>query len=91
MLTINDKAMLMNTLFQFLYLAYFFVAMILILNLVSKAFKRSVLWGFTCLLFPPGTYIYCKKNWQAVKNLVMPILILVAGSLLFKLLTMLIK
>jgi uncharacterized membrane protein len=80
--------MFMNNIFPFLYMACFLIAMILILNMVSQAFKRGFLWGVLCLLFPAGTYVYCKRHWQITKTLAIPTLILLVSGVVFKLVIM---
>lgn len=45
------------------------IAMILLLHLIQQAFERSgVLWGIISVVYPPGTYLYCRKNWDALRN-----------------------
>ena len=40
------------------------IGTILFLNLVQKAFDRDgIIWGFIAMAYPPGTYVYCRKNW----------------------------
>jgi len=43
----------------------FLVAIIMLMQMIQHAFnKEGFLWGIICMLFPPGTYKYCRKNWQ---------------------------
>jgi hypothetical protein len=40
------------------------IAIIMFLHLVQTAFGREgVVWGLIAALYPPGTYLYCRKNW----------------------------
>ena len=81
----------MVDLFPFFYIACLLIAMILLLNMISQAFKRGVLWGVLCVLFPAGTIVYCKKHWSVAKSLAIPLLILLIGSVVLKLLIMTIE
>ena len=58
----------MHNIVSFVYLFCFFIAAILLLNIISKAFNSSFLWGIISILFPPGTYVYCKKHWELTKH-----------------------
>lgn len=41
------------------------VAMILLLHMIQQAFARSgVVWGLISVVYPPGTYVYCRRNWD---------------------------
>ncbi len=45
------------------------IAGILFLNLIQTAFAQDgVVWGFIAVLFPPGTYFYCRKNWDTYRK-----------------------
>ena len=54
------------------------LAMKLLLNLVAGAFKQGMLWGVVAIMFPAGTYIYCKKYWNIVRYIAIPLAILLA-------------
>ena len=42
---------------------------ILLLNLIQRAFEREgILWGFIAIFYPPGTYLYCRKNWDIYRK-----------------------
>jgi hypothetical protein len=41
------------------------VGMILLLHLIQQAFARGgVIWGIISTVYPPGTYLYCRRNWD---------------------------
>ncbi|HSX19737.1 MAG TPA: hypothetical protein VLG38_01280 [Gammaproteobacteria bacterium] len=45
------------------------VAVILLLHLIQQAFDRSgVLWGIISVIYPPGTYLYCRRNWDVLRS-----------------------
>lgn len=45
------------------------LSIILLLNLIQQAFDKSgVVWGMISVFYPPGTYLYCKRNWEAYRN-----------------------
>ena len=50
----------------------FLVSLIMLMQMVQNAFaKDGFLWGLLCLLFPPGTYKYCRRNWEELgKNFI---------------------
>ncbi len=50
-------------------LVCFLVALILYLHLVQQAFNQSgVIWGLISVVYPPGTYYYCRKNWDIYRS-----------------------
>lgn len=45
------------------------VAIMLLVHLVQQAFdKAGVVWGMISLVYPPGTYLYCRKNWDVMRD-----------------------
>lgn len=45
------------------------VAIMLLVHLVQQAFdKAGVVWGMIALVYPPGTYLYCRKNWDLMRD-----------------------
>lgn len=41
------------------------IAAIMLINLIQRAFAREgVLWGLIAVIYPPGTYVYCRKHWD---------------------------
>ena len=41
------------------------VAIMLLLHLIQQAFDRAgVLWGLISVVYPPGTYYYCRRTWD---------------------------
>jgi len=41
------------------------VGMILLLHIIQQAFARAgVIWGIISTVYPPGTYLYCRRNWE---------------------------
>ena len=45
------------------------VAIMLLVHLVQQAFdKAGVVWGMIALVYPPGTYLYCRKNWEVMRD-----------------------
>lgn len=45
------------------------VAFMLLIHLIQQAFDRSgVVWGMIALIYPPGTYLYCRKNWDVMRD-----------------------
>lgn len=41
------------------------VSGIMLISLIQNAFSRDgTLWGLLTMIFPPGTYLFCKKNWD---------------------------
>lgn len=58
------------------------IAVILLLHLIQQAFDRSgVVWGMISVFYPPGTYLYCRKNWDKMRTRFMLISGLVIVSL----------
>lgn len=44
------------------------VGMILLLHMIQQAFSRSgVIWGMISIVYPPGTYLYCRRNWDVYR------------------------
>lgn len=45
------------------------VAAILLIRLIQQAFDRAgVIWGVIATIYPPGTYYYCRKNWDTMRD-----------------------
>lgn len=45
------------------------VGMIMFLHLVQRAFgKEGLVWGFIAAIYPPGTYVFCRKNWEQYRT-----------------------
>ena len=45
------------------------VAGMLLLHLIQQAFlKAGTAWGLISILYPPGTYLYCRKHWGEMRN-----------------------
>jgi hypothetical protein len=47
----------------------FIISLIMLMDLISEAFKkhqgpRSLITGLQSMLFPIGTYYYCKSEWE---------------------------
>lgn len=41
------------------------VSGIILLHIIQKAFDRDgVLWGIIAILYPVGTYFFCRKSWD---------------------------
>lgn len=41
------------------------IGMILLLHMIQQAFARAgIVWGMISTFYPPGTYIYCRRNWE---------------------------
>lgn len=41
------------------------LAIMMLLHLIQQAFDRSgVIWGLIAVVFPPGTYYYCRRTWD---------------------------
>lgn len=60
------------------------IAVILLLHLIQQAFDRSgVIWGMISVFYPPGTYLYCRKNWDTMRSRFMLISGLIIVSLVF--------
>lgn len=60
------------------------IAVILLLHLIQQAFDRGgVIWGVISVIYPPGTYLYCRKNWDTMRGRFMLISGLVIVSLVF--------
>lgn len=58
---------------------------IMLLGLIQRAFEREgVLWGIISIFYPPGTYLYCRKNWDIYrKNFVLISSLLLASFCLW--------
>ena len=56
-------------------IACLLLGIVMLFNLISDAFKKSARWGFICLVFPPGTYYYCRENWTEVSKAALPMAI----------------
>lgn len=55
------------------------VGMILLLHMIQQAFARSgVIWGIISTVYPPGTYLYCRRHWEQNRSRFM----LVSGLIL---------
>lgn len=60
------------------------VALILLMHLIQQAFARSgVIWGVVAAVYPPGTYIYCRKNWDNYRGRFLLITTLLCVFLIF--------
>lgn len=58
------------------------IGCIALLNLIQKVFEREgVLWGSISVLYPVGTYLYCRKNWALYRRQFILINILIISSL----------
>lgn len=45
------------------------VSLIMLISLVQTAFSRDgILWGVIAAIFPPGTYIFCRKDWDVYRT-----------------------
>ena len=45
------------------------VAGIMLLNLIQRAFASDgIIWGLITIAYPPGTYLYCRKNWDVYRK-----------------------
>ncbi len=54
---------------------------ILLLNLIQRAFEREgILWGLISIFYPPGTYLYCRKNWDIYRKTYVGISALLVAS-----------
>lgn len=43
----------------------FLIAIMMLMALVQEAFNKSgFLWGVASMIYPPGTYKYCKTDWE---------------------------
>lgn len=41
------------------------IGMILLLHMIQHAFAHAgIVWGMISTFYPPGTYIYCRRNWE---------------------------
>ncbi len=50
-------------------IACLLIAMILLLHMIQQAFARSgVVWGLISIVYPPGTYFYCRRNWEQSRS-----------------------
>lgn len=60
------------------------VAVMLLLHLIQQAFLRSgTVWGLISIAYPPGTYLYCRKNWGIMRSKFILITSLFGVALLF--------
>jgi len=58
-----------------------------LLQLVQKAFDSDgIIWGVVSMLYPIGTYFYCRKNWDTYRGKFIFISGLVAAYLILWLL-----
>jgi hypothetical protein len=58
------------------------LAIIIFLHLVQRAFgKEGIIWGFIATLYPPGTYFFCRKNWDQYRTQFITITALLLTSL----------
>lgn len=54
----------------------------MLLNLIQTAFARDgVLWGLIAVVYPPGTYLFCKKSWELYRKTFFTISILIISGL----------
>jgi len=57
------------------------VAFILLLHLIQQAFDRSgLIWGVISAVYPPGTYLYCRRSWDTMRGRFVLISALIAAS-----------
>lgn len=41
------------------------VGVMMLFHMIQQAFVRSgVRWGLISSVYPPGTYLYCRRNWE---------------------------
>ena len=41
------------------------IAFIMLINLIQRAFENEgVVWGVLAMMYPPGTYLFCRRNWE---------------------------
>lgn len=60
------------------------IAMILLFNMIQQAFSSAgVVWGLIATVYPPGTYLYCRRNWDKVGSRFMLVSGLIVTSLVF--------
>lgn len=58
------------------------VAVIMLINLIQRAFDRDgVLWGLISIVYPPGTYMFCRKDWDSYRKPFITISVLLGISL----------
>lgn len=58
------------------------IAVILLLHLIQQAFDRAgFVWGMISVIYPPGTYLYCRRNWDILRPRFMLISSLIIVSL----------
>lgn len=74
----------MSTILPYTYILCCLLTFILLLNIISHAFNRSIVWGVISLIFPPGTYYFCRKHWELTKHLALPVLFLAVIALVAK-------
>ena len=37
----------------------------MLINLIQRAFENEgVVWGVLAMMYPPGTYLFCRRNWE---------------------------
>lgn len=58
------------------------LALILLMHMIQQAFDRAgLIWGMIAVIYPPGTYLYCRKNWDVMRKRFMLISTLILISL----------
>jgi hypothetical protein len=63
-------------------IAALLIGIIMLMNLIQKAFDREgVVWGFIAMIYPPGTYMFCRKNWDVYRKQFIVTSLLVGVSL----------
>lgn len=60
------------------------IGMILLLHMIQQAFARAgIIWGIISTLYPAGTYIYCRRNWENYGSRFVTVSTLIAIALVF--------
>jgi len=63
------KAGTFTTMLALISMVALLISGIMLLHLIQRAFEREgILWGMIAILYPPGTYLYCRKNWDLYRK-----------------------
>lgn len=74
----------MATFIGVMFIVCLLLAGIMFLILIQKAFEREgVVWGMISVFYPPGTYLFCKRNWDIYRGQFLAISILLSLCLVF--------
>lgn len=56
----------------------------MLLQMIQRAFEKDgVPWGMLAIIYPPGTYYYCKRDWNSRRKPFLQITVLLVVGVIF--------